>query len=362
VLDAAIESTAARGFDALVTRYTMARHRSAELTARVKDLGARSNLLLESPVFRQTIAAIPALPVHATELANKLLDDGAHADEIVESIKNNPAVAGLVLKRVNSAYYGLATQVSDYYRALLLMGSNAVYQIVLESAVDTVIADGPEAREIQARAHLVSVLSYEIAIVAQGVNPLAASTIGLLHNIGDSLMLLVRARHPDMDPLMACVDAPALGAAVLATWGLPARVHQVVGHQDDPRFLLPEELDGHVAEIGLLYLARACYGLMLDGAAPPPHVGECMARLGLKETDCVAFCRDTIGPAIAKKADCLPATLRSRLRAHAIAPATASATSAEETAGAADFVGVEGRREQEDHPVDADPIEHLPRA
>jgi hypothetical protein len=59
-----------------------------------------------------------------------------------------------------------------------------VYQIVLESAVDTVIADGPEAREIQARAHLVSVLSCEIAIVARGVNPLAASTIGLLHNIG----------------------------------------------------------------------------------------------------------------------------------------------------------------------------------
>ena len=37
-------------------------------------------------------------------------------------------------------------------------------------------------------------------------------------------------------------------------------------------------------------------------------------------------------------------------------------TRAEETAGAADFVGVEGRREKEDHPVDADPIEHAPRA
>ena len=54
------------------------------------------------------------------------------------------------------------------------MGSNAVYQIVLESAVDTVLADGPEAHEIQARAHLVSVLSYEIASVARGANPLAA--------------------------------------------------------------------------------------------------------------------------------------------------------------------------------------------
>jgi len=82
----------------------------------------------------------------------------------------------------------------------------------------------------------------------------------------------------------------------------------------------------------------------------------------LKETDCVAFCRDTIGPAIAKKADRLPATLRARLQAHAIARAPASLTSAEETAGATDAVSVEGRRQQEDHPVDADPIEHPPRA
>ena len=50
----------------------------------------------------------------------------------------------------------------------------------------------PEGRDVQARATLTSVLAYEIALASRRDNPLLASTLGLLHNVGDSVALLIR--------------------------------------------------------------------------------------------------------------------------------------------------------------------------
>ena len=144
--------------------------------------------------------------------------------------------------------------------------------------------------------------------------PLLASTTGLLHNIGDSIALLIRRIRPEAAGLLDCVESPALGAAVLTGWGLPERVAQVVERQDQPKVLLPHELDVHAAELGVLYVARVCHDVLLEHAAPPENVGEHMAALGLRETACAAFCRDTLVPALAKKVDSLPASVRARLQ------------------------------------------------
>ncbi len=304
-------ASAARRFDAMAALYGNVVNRNARLLTNVKDGAGRAKRLLAAPQLRAALAEIPALPVHATEIASKLLDDRTRADDVVESIKNDPALASLVLKRVNSPYYGLETKVSDHYRALLLLGTASVYQLILESAVESVIPDRPESRAIQERASLISVLAYEIALVSGQVNPLLASTIGLLHNIGESLALLIRERKPEVAELVACVESPALGAAVLAGWGLPARVHEVVARQDYAQVLLPAELEVHAAETSVLYLARVCHDVLLGGATPPAHADAYMAKLGLRgETSCARFCRETLAPALAKKAESLPAGVR----------------------------------------------------
>jgi HD-like signal output (HDOD) protein len=309
-------ASAARRFNALAARHATLASRNAQLVAGVKDVAERARRLLAVPQIRQALAEVPGLPVHATGLAVKLLDDRTRADEVVESIKNDPALASLVLKRVNSPYYGLETKVSDHYRALLLLGTASVYQLILESAVESVIPDGPASRASQERATLVSVLAYEIALVSGQVNPLLAATIGLLHNIGESIAPLIRGAKPELEALVACLDAPALGAAVLAGWGLPERVHEVVERQAQPRVLLPEELDVHAAENGVLYLAQVCHDVLLEGATPPAHAEAYMAVLNLRaETSCASFCRDVLAPALAKKAECLPAAVRARLAA-----------------------------------------------
>jgi HD-like signal output (HDOD) protein len=288
--------------------------RSAQLAASVKDGPAQARRMLALPLLRQALGEIPALPVHATGLAAKLLDDRTRVDDAVESIKNDPALASLVLKRVNSAHYGLETKVSDHYHALLLLGTATVYQLLMESAIESVVGDLPETRDIQARATMLSVLGYEIALATGQENPLLASTIGLLHNIGDSLALLIRRSRPEAAGLLDLVAGPVLGASVLAGWGLPERVYQVVERQQQASVLLPEELDGHSAELGVLYLAGVCHDVLLEGATPPAHAAAYMAWLGLRETNTATFCREVLVPALAKKLETLPAAVRARLQ------------------------------------------------
>jgi HD-like signal output (HDOD) protein len=307
-------ASSARCFNALAERHAAASGRTASLVSAVKQAADRARRVLAVPDVQQALAGIPALPVHAAGLATKILDDRTHADEIVESIKNDPALASLVLKRVNSPYYGLETKVSDHYRALLLLGTATVYQLILESAVESVIGDAPESRDIQARATLTSVLAYEVALASGRVPPLLASTIGLLHNIGDSIALLIRRTRPEVAVWLDCVETPALGAAVLTGWGLPARVAQVVERQDQPKILHPGELDVHADEIAVLSVARVCHDVLLERATPPESVGEYLTALGIRDTTVPAFCREVLVPALAKKVETLPAGVRARLQ------------------------------------------------
>ena len=53
---------------------------------------------------------IPQLPKYATELAIKLLYDDAKVEEVVEGIQQDPSLASLVLKTVNSPTMGCETR------------------------------------------------------------------------------------------------------------------------------------------------------------------------------------------------------------------------------------------------------------
>jgi len=314
-LDRGAVTTAARWVNGLAARHAAAAGRTAALVAAVRDAGTRAGRMLAASPLREALAAIPALPIHATDLAMRLLDDTTRADDLADAIKSDPALASLVLKRVNSAAYGLEVKVTDHYHALLLLGTALVSQLILESAVDDVIPATPESRAIQVRATVTSILAYEIALASRGnVTPLAASTIGLLHNIGDSLTLLLRRDRPALAGVLEGVPGPAVGGAVLASWGLPARVCEVVRRQDEAPMLGADALGDYADELAVLSVARVAHDAVVDGVAPPAFIAEHMARLGLRDTDCAAFCREVLAPALTKRGNTLPAAIRARLR------------------------------------------------
>jgi hypothetical protein len=178
--------------------------------------------------------------------------------------------------------------------------------------MDEVLSDAPESREIQLRAHVVSALAYEVAHASGRLAPLVASTLGLLHNIGESVALLMRDR-PDAAPLMAIVEPEALGGAALAAWGLPERVHGVVARQREPELCRPEDIGPYAEELAVLWVAESCHAVLFGRGAASPHTRAYMEWLGLRETDCAAFCHDVLRPELARHPERLPAAVQDRL-------------------------------------------------
>jgi len=304
-------ASAAKRFDALVTRHVALAQRGDALVAYARSLEERARAALASPALQEIVAAIPRLPIYAIELAGKLVDERTHADEIVESIKLNPSLAGLVLKRVNSAAYARPVPIADYYHAFLLLGTNIVYQLVLESGVESVVPDTPESREIQGHSHLVSVLSREVALLAGGVPPLVASTIGLLHDVGRTASFLIAHTRPEITGFVGLLEPSALGGAVLASWGLPDRVVRVIERQRQPEILPPDRLDAEFRrETAVLHLAHACEAWLTGQDPCLPYATEYMALLGLREQSVIDLFRNDILPAARKNLDALPAAVR----------------------------------------------------
>ncbi len=307
----AIESSAR--FDALASRYMEAERRVVHLSRFIRLREVRDDRVLASPEFRAIIKGIPRLPLHATDLLGKLLDDRLNANDAVESIKDNPPLAALVLKTVNSAYYGLRSKVADYYHAFLLLGVNTVYQIVLSDGIRSAVIEG-DSHEAQARAFLVSLIAHEISVLSKRSHPPLMTTVGLLHDIGRPASAILKKKRPELGPVVDVIEPARIGSALLASWDLPKSVVEAVRRQHDPDFTPYAQLRSpHKTEIAILYLAHHCADLALgDRATPAAKVfaGEYLKGLGFDAPDIETFFEEVVRPSIAKQREMLPAPMR----------------------------------------------------
>src|SRR2546427_1040417 len=99
--------------------------------------------------MQEFVKEIPKLPAQMTQLSQKLMADSTSIHEIVESIKRDPALAGNVLKCVNSAKYSFSKKIETFYHACMILGFNNIYQLVMGESIKNAIAAAPESRDIQ---------------------------------------------------------------------------------------------------------------------------------------------------------------------------------------------------------------------
>ena len=61
------------------------------------------------------------MPAYATDLSVQLLDARKSVQEIVEGIKRDPNVVGIVLKTVNSAQFAFQKKIESFYHACMIL-------------------------------------------------------------------------------------------------------------------------------------------------------------------------------------------------------------------------------------------------
>lgn len=277
----------------------------------IRQSDERIASLLASPPVEAFLGEIPALPPSATLLLHSC--DEVSMPEVVQAVKSDPALAGLVLKVSNSAAFQREVRIADIQRACLQLGYVRVYQLVLRNMVDKVMEVDRANAGLQDYAALVAAVSYEISLNALKRDTQTANTIGLLHHVGASALPLFARRQPQYAWLCDLLDPARLGARLLELWQLPARVVQAVACQNDP-LVHPPDLIGDDArmDLAVLHTAQACvhYLTSAEGEFPGPFLEEYFALLKVPYKTCADFAERGLRTRLRRT---LPDHLRSKL-------------------------------------------------
>lgn len=90
---------------------------------------------IDPNTFLREHCTLPALPEVVSRIQQMIHDPDANMNKVADLVGEDPAILAQVLKVVNSAYYGLPTEITKVRMAVAYLGLNEVYRIVLSLAV-----------------------------------------------------------------------------------------------------------------------------------------------------------------------------------------------------------------------------------
>ncbi|EPR43789.1 metal dependent phosphohydrolase [Desulfovibrio sp. X2] len=265
---------------------------SAERVAKARQLGfelrcsdeiaARSVEHL-SDVFFSNDLSIESLVLHETKLASfpdiyfklkQVIDNPASsAKEISQVVSSDVALAGKLLKLVNSPFFGLSSRVDSIERAVSLVGARELSTLALGITTINFFKDiPPELVDMRSFwRHSLSCGVFSKLLAAYRKLPSERLFIaGLLHDAGRlvlfkdmpyaSVQALIFARSNLLPQVVAereifGFNHAEVGGRLLADWSFPEALVATVAHHHDPH-RAPEPVEAAVVQIADL-LANA---------------------------------------------------------------------------------------------------------
>ncbi|MCF6291508.1 MAG: HDOD domain-containing protein [Desulfobacterales bacterium] len=262
--------------------------RARYLTNYLKDQCIGRQMDYESSELIQGILEkIPRLPMYQSRLLTQLLDEKASTDRLIEMAGTDSSLVSTVLKTINSYYYNLPSPIADFRHAVIFLGFNQIYQLVQKNSIQKSMPDTEEFRGLHAHSNLIALVSYEISLLSKRGKPMVVSITGLLHDIGKSVILLLKGNNPRLAGLLDTLNHARLGALLLRKWDIPATIHQSIeflrAADFSPLADIPEDFRDPVA---ILYLAHLCGDYLTSGRIsyhPGEFTLDYVEHLGFKE-------------------------------------------------------------------------------
>lgn len=240
--------------------------------------------------------ALPTLPQVVSHILKTLNDDNADADSLVLQLNTDPVIVARLLAAANASVFGLASQVATTRQAILVLGLETVRSITLATALIEHFGrftSAFDSRQLWRHSLGVATCARTLAETI-GYNPESAFSAGLLHDIGQLLMVAVapdacagvriRTRQFD-EPITTAeqavfgYDHAAAGSALARLWKLPNDIIAGINAHHTPD-------SGDDGEIGdLIHIAEVLSHALDLGTAEQnrvPHVVEiAQLRLGI---------------------------------------------------------------------------------
>lgn len=218
------------------------------------------------------IRNLPTPPIVFHQIQKVINDPNVSAGQIASVLSEDPAMSVKVLKLTNSAFYGLAREVESVKQAVVIVGLEAIKNLVLSASVLDMFKGEDFDHDFQERfwRHSLAV-GFCGRIVARKarakgvVDPDAAFSSGLLHDIGKMILScflkeeykkFTEARAADKSSLDMIVeqnvlgyDHSQIGATLAEQWKLPQRLAEAIAYHHNPLDCPGDDLIAHVVHI-----------------------------------------------------------------------------------------------------------------
>lgn len=218
------------------------------------------------------ITVVAPMPGAIARLMQMLNDPEVRLDEVAKIIGMDVGLTAMLLRLSNSAFYGLKSQVTNVSRAVTVLGTKKLRQLILSAAVmDNFKALPPDRLagfwEISMR---IAQWSKELSQVAGKPETDEFFLAGFLHNIGELVLRQhfpgeyrqieerIQAGTPRLQSevaVMGC-DHADVGSYLLSLWQLSAPVVQASMLHHHPRLHL-QQMSGITAEAKVVNMSVA---------------------------------------------------------------------------------------------------------
>lgn len=203
---------------------------------------------------------------------NEMIHDSRYSlADIGNVISKDPALSARLLRIVNSSYYGFPAKVDTISRAMIIVGVDDLYNLVIATCVVDRFAKIPvdlvDMTSFWLRSVHCGVLSKLLAVECGAPNVERMFLSGLLHDIGSLVMyqlmpekatrVLYLIKHdrrllPDVELEMLGFTHADVGRELMQLWGFPESLYETVGCYRNPDAASTYAFDAH-----LLHLASA---------------------------------------------------------------------------------------------------------
>ncbi len=193
------------------------------------------------------LISLPEIVIQINELVNS---DEASATEIARVIGQDPAISTRILKVANSSMYGGQRQIDSINRAVTLLGTKQIRDLVLSTTAAKVFDGIPnEVISVEDFWHhslYCALLARALAGISRTVNADTLFTAGLLHDIGH-LVMFNRIPEQAHEAIMLTIQGEASLDLYQAEQQVLGFDHAEVGAELARHWHLPEILVSCIA-------------------------------------------------------------------------------------------------------------------
>lgn len=200
-------------------------------------------------------ATVP-MPHLVSDFSIAVNRDDVSYQEIGELIEAEQVVCSRILAIANSPMYGEEEKLDSITRAVTLLGTKQIRDLLLISAstrmLNQLMFDSRPA-DFWRHAVYCALLARELARLSGSINPDTMFMAGLLHDIGSLVLMNQSTQQPGhTDSVIQDIDHFQLGAELARHWQLPEIVVSCIAHHHD----LAVQDEEHRTAVAIVHIAR----------------------------------------------------------------------------------------------------------